>query len=83
MKYVFSEKAKRAFARLEKNNKERIFKKLDFFFAQDNPCLFAKTLTNFEKGKHRFRVGDYRVVFDIVEDAAYILWIDHRKDVYR
>jgi mRNA interferase RelE/StbE len=34
------------------------------------------------KGYWKFRVGDYRVVFRIVDSAVFILCIRHRKDVY-
>jgi mRNA-degrading endonuclease RelE of RelBE toxin-antitoxin system len=34
-------------------------------------------------GRYRFRTGDYRVVFDIVEETLQILAVGHRKDIYR
>ncbi len=34
------------------------------------------------KGYWKLRVGDYRVVFRIVDSAVFILCIRHRKDVY-
>jgi mRNA-degrading endonuclease RelE of RelBE toxin-antitoxin system len=34
-------------------------------------------------GQYRFRVGDYRAVFDIDGSRLIILMIEHRRDVYR
>jgi mRNA interferase RelE/StbE len=34
------------------------------------------------RGYWKLRVGDYRVVFKIVEEAVWILGIIHRKKVY-
>ena len=34
-------------------------------------------------GMRKYRVGDYRVVFVIIEDCVLILKIQDRKDVYR
>jgi len=34
---------------------------------QDNPLKHAEKLTDSQLGSYRFRVGDYRVIFDLVE----------------
>jgi len=38
-----------------------------------------------EEHAYRIRIGDYRVVYDVLEDVivVLILRIGHRKDVYR
>lgn len=52
----------------------------------DNPLKYAKKLTDFNAGTYRFRVGDYRVIFDIDNRrnilALLILKIGHRKEIY-
>jgi mRNA interferase RelE/StbE len=35
------------------------------------------------EGEFRIRVGDYRVVFDLVGDVATIIDVGHRREVYR
>ncbi|MDL5055753.1 type II toxin-antitoxin system RelE/ParE family toxin [Oscillatoria laete-virens NRMC-F 0139] len=35
------------------------------------------------KGLRKYRVGDYRVIFTLLEDTILILRVQHRKDVYR
>ncbi|MBI4035711.1 type II toxin-antitoxin system RelE/ParE family toxin [Candidatus Daviesbacteria bacterium] len=53
-------------------------------FILPNPLIFAEVLTNSKIGKYRFRIGVYRVVFDLeVENIIMILDVDHRKDIYR
>jgi mRNA interferase RelE/StbE len=41
----------------------------------------VKKLTNFEPA-YRLRVGDYRILFDVVEDTIEIGRVLHRKDSY-
>jgi mRNA interferase RelE/StbE len=40
-----------------------------------------KKLTNFEPA-YRLRVGDYRILFDIIEDTIYIGRVLHRQESY-
>ena len=44
----------------------------------------GKPLTKEWKGHRRMRVGDYRVIYKIIEDKiiVFIVEIDHRKDIY-
>ena len=40
-----------------------------------------KKLTNFEPA-YRFRVGDYRILFDVTDDIIVIARVLHRKESY-
>ncbi len=40
-------------------------------------------LTGKFSGLRKYRVGDYRVIFSILDDTILILRISHRKDVYK
>ncbi len=53
--------------------------------AQPYPLLFETKLKNLSKGgDFRFRVGNYRVVFDIRGVTKLtVLYIEHRREVYR
>ncbi|MBU2524525.1 type II toxin-antitoxin system RelE/ParE family toxin [Patescibacteria group bacterium] len=66
---------------------ERILKKLDFFESKPNPLKHAKKLKNSDYGTYRFRIGEYRVIFDIDNKGnikiLMILRIKHRKDIYK
>ena len=46
--------------------------------ADKSPVLKGKF-----RGMRRFRVGNYRVIFVIIEEQVLVLRISHRKDVYR
>jgi mRNA interferase RelE/StbE len=45
--------------------------------------FYAQKLTNPEFGTYRFRIGDYRVIFDLVEEQLIVLRVGHRSDIYR
>jgi len=47
-----------------------------------HPEIYGKPLQRTLKGYWRLRVGDYRVVFKILEQKILILGILHRKDIY-
>ena len=46
----------------------------------DTPNI--KKLTNYYP-PYRFRVGNYRVLFDIKDDIIYIISVKHRKEAYK
>lgn len=79
----FKSSADKRFSKLPKNVQIRIIQKLEFFLSQSDPLLYAEFLTNHRIGTYRFRVGDYRVVFDLENETIMIVDIDHRKDIYR
>lgn len=80
-------RAKKDILGLPKEDAQRIIKKLRFFISSPNPLHHAKPLTNTEVAEYRFRVGDYRILFDVDPRGNItiltILTIQHRKDVYR
>jgi len=53
-----------------------------FYEKQNNPLDFAKRLTDFREGSFCFRVGDYRLPFDITRGKIYILKVGKRDKVY-
>lgn len=50
-----------------------------------NPRQSGKALTGPFKGLWRYRVGNYRVICDIVDDELIVLALEvgHRKDIYK
>jgi len=48
-----------------------------------HPEVFGKPLQRTLKGYWKLRVGEYRVVFKILENDILVLGIIHRKDVYQ
>ena len=44
---------------------------------------FSKDIKRLKGGaSFRLRVGDYRVIFDIIKDAIIVLQVGHRKNIY-
>lgn len=68
---------------LDKVIQRRIAGKLKFFMDQDDPLTFAKRLTNSKDGNFRWRIGHYRVIFDVKGDTILLLRVQHRSQVYK
>ncbi len=63
---------------------KRVAKKLQYFLAQPDPLAYAEVLKKPPRGgSYRFRVGNYRVVFDVEGKTLTILYVEHRSEVYR
>ncbi|MEK7568893.1 MAG: type II toxin-antitoxin system RelE/ParE family toxin [Patescibacteria group bacterium] len=83
MEYDFRGNSVKEFSKLPRVVRLQIKEKLEFFMSTKSPLDFAEHLTDFELGEYRFRIGDYRVSFDVENDTAKILKVGHRKDMYR
>lgn len=83
MEIVYSPKAVEDLSRLPQHVQKRIAKKMRFYASQTNPSRFAKQLSYGELGSFRFRIGDYRVIFDIGKDTIFVLKVAKRDDIYR
>lgn len=82
-KWGFTEKSKEQFGRLDNQVRKRILQKLEFWIGSGKPLDFAETLINYELGSYRFRVGDYRLVFDIEGETIIVLAVKHRREIYK
>ena len=82
MEYTFKLSAIRDLKKFPKSIQKRIIEKLDFFICSGDPLSFAESLRDKTLGDFRFRVGDYRIVFDVEQNLIIILAIGHRKDIY-
>lgn len=82
----YSQDAIRDLKKLDLHIAQRIIKKILFFSQQKNPMTFARPLKNLGTGRYRFRIGDYRAIFQIDSNGELqilmILRIKHRKDIY-
>ncbi len=63
----------------------QIVKALEHISSLDNPRTQGKPLVGTLRGLWRYRVGDYRILAELVDTELLILVIEisHRKDVYR
>jgi len=66
---------------LEKQDRVRIIKKLKEYASK--PLRDTRKLESPKIGTYRFRVGDFRVVFDIDGENLVVLRVGHRKTIYR
>ncbi|PIR54681.1 type II toxin-antitoxin system mRNA interferase toxin, RelE/StbE family [Candidatus Peregrinibacteria bacterium CG10_big_fil_rev_8_21_14_0_10_36_19] len=85
-RFEYTKNAARDLRQIDQHIAKRILKKMDSFSKHENPLKFAKKLKDFSLGEYRFRIGDYRVIFDLNEDGSLkilmILSIKHRKEAY-
>ncbi len=79
----YKKTAVKSIQKLNPQIRKRLKSKLEFFVSQDDPLSFAKPLTKPADAQYRFRVGSYRVLFDIERDKIVILLVQHRKDIYK
>ena len=83
MKYrlVYTNRAVKDIRRLDERTRERIGKSLEGYI--EEPLKYASKLTDPALGTYRFRIGDYRVIFDIQQEEIVVLRVGHRRDIYR
>lgn len=81
MKYIFTPTAEDDFDRLTRPNRKRIAEKMRFYASHDDPLQFAERLTG--SHEYRFRIGDYRVIFEIMHGILWVNAIKRRDEAYR
>lgn len=80
----FSPRAAKSFKKLDAEERRRISKFLREVAALEDPRSRGKAMTANKAGLWRWRVGDYRVVADIVDDQVVVVVVDvgHRSKIY-
>lgn len=61
--------------------KKRFKKKVELY--SQNPLSYAKRLVESSTGSYRWRIGNYRVIFDIDGKNIVILRVRHRRESYK
>ncbi len=61
----------------------RIVKKVENYLALE-PYELGKRLSGRYSGYFRYRIGDYRIIYEVQDDVlvVYVFRVGHRKDVY-
>ena len=80
-KIAFKKSVARDLKKIDKDQADRILRKIEDELpekADAFPVLAGKF-----SGLRKFRVGDYRVIYSIINDTALILRISHRREAYR
>jgi len=83
MKIVFKGKSIKDLEKMTAKDRRFLLKKLSVFEASEEPLIHAEKLNDFRFGEYRFRVGDFRVVFDVEGTKIVVLKIGNRKDIYK
>jgi len=78
---VYTRRAVKDIQKLQPGIKKRIGAKLLQY--QSSPLKYAEVMSDSALGTYRFRVGDYRVIFDIEGNDVVVLRVGHRKEIYR
>ena len=80
MNIIFTDNALKDLKKLDKQIAKNILKKIENL--KDYPLTTnIKKLKNFYP-PYRYKIGTYRILFDIEEDNIIIFKITHRKDAY-
>ncbi len=80
MNIEFKPRAEKDLSSLPKADQSRILQKIELL--QHGLTGDIKRLTNFTP-EYRLRVGDYRILFEILEGSIIVYRILHRRDAYR
>ena len=80
-KIIFTRRALKDLNDIDRDTQQRLATKLKEY--AQVPLKYTRKLIDPRIGTYRFRVGDYRIVFDIDNDNIVILRIGHRKEVYK
>jgi mRNA interferase RelE/StbE len=80
---LYKKSAVKSIQKLSPQIQKRLKAKLEWFIAQADPLNFAEPLTKPADAQYRFRVGTYRVLFDVETQNIVILYVQHRREVYR
>jgi len=78
---VYTRRAERDIKKLESDTKDRIGKALLRY--SEEPLKYAEKLSGPILGEYRFRIGDYRVIFDIEGNEIVVLRVGHRREIYK
>jgi mRNA interferase RelE/StbE len=81
MKLYITRSAVSDLGELPLHTQNRIIDKIKFYAEQENPLTFAKYIT--ERKSYRFRVGNYRALFDVRDSNIYITSIKRRDKAYK
>ena len=78
---VYTQRAIRDVEKPDPKIKKRLGKIL--FRYKEEPLRYAEKLSDSKLGTYRFRIGDYRIIFDIEDNEIVVLRVGHRKEIYK
>ena len=78
---VYTHRAIKDIEKLDPATRHRIDKAMLRY--EEDPLAHAEKLIDPRLGTYRFRIGSYRVVFDLDGSDLVVLRVGHRKEIYR
>jgi len=78
---IYTKNARRDIKKLDRVAQKRLAKALGRL--REKPCFYARKLVLPQLGGYRYRIGDYRVIFEIKDKKIIILRVGHRREIYR
>ena len=81
MQFIFTLTAEKHFKHFTPLAQKRIADKMRFFADQPDSLVFAEPLTG--SANYRFRIGDYRVIFEVLNGVGWVLAVRRRDEAYR
>ena len=79
-KVVLTRRAVKDLEKLDDQTRKRILEKLRT--NATDPLQQSIKLTASKLGTYRYRVGDYRIIFDLEDDTVIVLRIGNRREIY-
>ena len=80
-KLVYTKTAAKDISKLDTIAKKKIKRKIEEY--SKNPLFHSKKLINPKIGTYRWRIGNFRIVFDIDAKNIVVLRIGHRREIYK
>ncbi len=78
---VYTDRAAKDISKLDNQTRRRIGETLERY--SEAPTRYARKMADPTLGSYRFRIGDYRVIFDLDDQSIIVLRVGHRREVYR
>jgi len=84
-KIEYSKDIEKELSKLPKADVSKIVAKIDGLIENPRVAFGAEPLQGKFKGLHRIRSGNYRIIYQIIDDILTILVVkvSHRREVYR
>ncbi|MGX3011146.1 type II toxin-antitoxin system RelE family toxin [Helicobacter sp. 23-1044] len=85
MRFIYSKNAQKQFKKLDIATQKRIKNYTQELQTLDNPRARGKSLAGDLSGFWRYRVGDYRIICEIIDSelVIYAICIAHRSKAYK
>ena len=80
--YECTTQAVRQLRKLPPRIQDQLIKKLEYFLSAPDPLQFAEPLVGREGRAYRFRMTDYRVIFELAGGHVLVTAVGRRDHIY-